>query len=105
MATHLTTRWGKTISNPNSQDLASALGALDKPDDEHPDCWLSTEDGWSISVFQSGLVIFENIETGEGPWHMKGVSRSAALELWQMLQSNDLLSIQTKPWDGGYGNT
>jgi len=103
--THLTRRWGETIANPKSQDLTLALGELAKHDVEHPDCWLSSHDGWSISIFESGLVVFENIETGEGPWHMRAVPNPEALKLWQLLQENDLKSLRTKPWAKGYGKT
>ena len=105
MATRLTKRWGEGIENPKHADLISALSELDASDGEHPDCWLSTEDGWSVSVFESGLVVFENVETGEGPWHMKAVSRADALELWQLLDANDLATLQTKPWVEGYGDS
>lgn len=102
---YLTKRWGESIQNPQHQELVAALNELDKPDAEHPDCWLNTEDGWSISVFESSLTIFENIETGEGPWHMHSISKTNALELWQLLQSNNIAALQNKPWVAGYGNT
>lgn len=105
MTTYLTTRWRNTVSDPNAQDLAAALEELDKPDDEHPDCWLSSENGWTITVFQSGKIIFENVETGEGPWYLIGISRALTLELWQLLQTNNLTALQSKPWVDGYGNT
>ena len=102
---HLTKRWGEAVQNPQHTDLLAALNELDQKDAEHPDCWLSTEEGWSLAVFENGLVIFENIETGEGPWHMRSVSRESALELWLLLQANEIVSLQAKPWVSGYGNT
>lgn len=103
--TYLTKRWGEGIQSPHRQELVEALSELDKPDAEHPDCWLNTEDGWSISVFESGLIIFQNVETGEGPWHMRSTSKETALELWQLLQENNIAALQNKPWAAGYGNT
>ncbi len=102
---HLTKRWGEGVQNPQHSDLVAALNELNKKDAEHPDCWLNTEEGWSLSVFESGLVVLENIETGEGPWHMRSVSRESALELWQLLQANEMASLHAKPWVSGYGNT
>lgn len=102
---YLTKRWGGTIQNPQPSDLASALNELSQNDQEHPDCSLNTEEGWSLSVFESGLVVFENIETGEGPKHMHAVPRNVALELWQLLQANEMSLLQQKPWGEGYGNT
>jgi hypothetical protein len=82
----------------------SALRELERPDPEHPDCWLTSEEGWSVAVFESGLVILENIATGAGPWHMRDVSKEVALGLWVMLQANDLVALQAKPWSVGYGS-
>lgn len=105
MVTYLTTRWGNAVENPSAEEMLASLRELEKRDEEHPDCWLNSEDGWSISVFQSGLIVFENVETGEGPWHLKGMPRDTALRLWQLLQANELSSIKKQPWNEGYGNT
>lgn len=102
---HLTKRWGEGIQNPQQSDLVAALNELKSSDAEHPDCSLSAEEGWSISVFESGLVIFENDETGEGPWHMRSMQNEAALDLWRLLQANDIAALQAKAWGPGYGNT
>lgn len=104
-STYITNRWGTSIQNPQQLELIAALNELEKSDAEHPDCWLNTEDGWSISIFESGLAIFENIETGEGPWHMRSISKTIALELWQLLQANNIAALQNQPWEVGYGNT
>ena len=102
---HLTKRWGEEIQNPQRGDLVAALDELNNKDAEHPDCWLSTEEGWSLSAFESGLVVFENIETGDGPWHMPSVSKAVTLELWLLLKSNEIAALQVKSWANGYGNT
>ena len=72
------------------------------PDQEHPDCWLSDEDGWALSAHQSGNVVLENAETGEGPWHMKKVNQDKIIELWQLLQAGGLDAIREQPWINGY---
>jgi hypothetical protein len=104
MTCHLTKRWGEGISDPSLTDLQSALAELDKEDPEHPDCWLQDENGWAISAFGSGLLTFENVETNEGPWHMRGVSREVALQLWELLKAGDLNQIRQRRWLPGYGS-
>jgi hypothetical protein len=100
---HLTKRWGEDISNPTQQDLAAAVDELARSDSDHPDCWLSAEDGWSVSLFESGLAVLENDETDEGPWYLTDVSRETALELWRLLQSGDLTTLRARAWQSGYG--
>lgn len=100
--TRLTRRWGHGIKNPTTNDLRDALSELNTSDPEHPDCWLADESGWSISVFENGLIVLENVETGEGPWHLNDPSKNPALELWQLLQSGDLESIKDRQWRPGY---
>jgi hypothetical protein len=97
-------RGGAKASRIRSRKTA-ALAELERSDPEHPDCWLSDDAGWTVSVFESGLVTLENIESGEGPWHMRGVSTAIALELWILLRSGDLTALRAKTWQPGYGST
>jgi|SRR5215467_8269925 len=103
MATCLTKRYGDTILKPTTEDLAAALAELEREDPEHPDCWLSDEDDWTISVFVGGLVILENPETQEGPWHMRGVSPTQVLGLWRLLDQGNIAELHNQPWIQGYG--
>jgi hypothetical protein len=84
--------------------MRSALAELDSHDPEHPDCWLSDDIGWSIAAFESGLVTLENLESGDGPWHMKGQTREVVLELWKLLQAGNIAAIRSKGWLEGYGS-
>jgi hypothetical protein len=101
MVVYLTKRWGETVDNPDKGQLAAALEELRTSDSEHPDCWLSDENGWTISAFDSGLVILENAETGEGPWHMRGVSKPEIVRLWGLLASGKLDEIRQSSWLSG----
>jgi hypothetical protein len=56
-----------------------------------------------VSAFGSGLVIFENVETREGPWHMSELTRHQVLELWKLLDTGDIDSLKKYPWKSGYG--
>jgi hypothetical protein len=61
-----------------------ALAELDTPDTEHPSTWLSDEDGWTVDVYESGLVIFSH--QSEDICERGDVTRDEALELWLLLQ-------------------
>lgn len=54
---------------------------------------LTHESGWCVSAFGSGFVCFENVETGDGPWHMRGPSTDAVLKLWELLAQGQPLAI------------
>jgi hypothetical protein len=64
--------------------MRAALAELDTPDVEHPSTWLSDDDGWTVDVYEGGLVIFRR--EGEKICDRKGVAREEALELWLLLQ-------------------
>lgn len=102
MTVYLTKRWGETVDNPDLSELAGALEELKTADPEHPDCWLSDANGWTVSAFDSGLVILENPETKEGPWHMRGISKQEIVRLWELLASGKLDEIRRSPWVSGY---
>ena len=102
-STHLNKRWGGGGKNPTVEEMLSALAELLTPDPEHPDCWLSDESGWTVAAHQSGTVVLENIESGEGPWHIPAVDRQFVLELWQALQRGDLTAVREHKWQEGYG--
>ena len=64
--------------------MRAALAELDTPDKEHPSTWLSDEDGWTVDVYESGLVIFSHQH--DDICKRRGVTRDQALELWLLLQ-------------------
>src|SRR5215208_2294001 len=82
--TGLETRWGGGPDNPTVEEMRAALAALDTPDMEHPSTWLSDDDGWTVDVYESGLVIFGH--ESEDICERRDVTRDEALELWLMLQ-------------------
>jgi hypothetical protein len=102
MTTCLERRWGGGGKNPKEVDLRAALAELAKPDEEHPDCWLSDENGWTIAAHQSGKVVLENPESDEGPWQMKNQTHESILDLWRLLQAGDIQAIRAKAWNAGY---
>ena len=82
--THLETRWGGGPVNPTLEELQAALKELDTVDEEHPSAWLSDRDGWTVDVYEGGLVIVS--EEGATLCERRGVTREQALELWLLLQ-------------------
>jgi hypothetical protein len=81
--TGLVTRWGGGQDNPTVDELRAALAELNTPDTEHPSAWLSDDDGWTVDVYETGLVIFSH--QGEDICERRGVPREEALELWLLL--------------------
>jgi len=84
--------------------MLAALNELDVLDPEHPDCWLSDESGWTIAAHEGGVLVLENVESGDGPWHLTNAPRTMVLQLWQALQRGDLNGIRKRDWKDGYGN-
>ena len=84
MDTGLETRWGGGPENPTVEEMRAALAELDTSDIEHPNTWLSDDDGWTVDVYESGLVIFSH--ESEDICERRDVTRDEALELWLLLQ-------------------
>ncbi len=98
-------RNGAFIRDPSPDQMRALIASLAEHDQVHPDIALKHESEWCLSVFGSGLVVFENVESGEGPWHMRGVSQDRALELWLNLAAGKISDLKSLPWSIGYGYT
>jgi len=92
--TGLETRWGGGPENPTVEEMRAALAELDSPDIEHPNTWLSDDDGWTVDVYESGLVIFSH--QGKDVCKRRGVTQGEALELWLLLQQGKRDEIKQK---------
>lgn len=97
------TRWGGSENNPPQERMREILAELNVSDAEHPDTWLSHESGWTLSVFESGLVVWQNAEGDDEPQHQRGVARDRALDLWQKLSRGEIDAVNREPWSKGYG--
>jgi hypothetical protein len=93
-------RMGSTVVLPDEAAMSKLLHSLASPDVEHPGVSLTYESGWCASVFASGLIVLENVETGEGPWHMRLPSPQHALELWRLVACGEIEAVQSRPWPG-----
>jgi hypothetical protein len=85
MKTFLEQRWGGGQENPSKENLIAALEELSHPDPEHPDTWLSDENGWTVSVSETGLLLLLDPD-GTEIYRRQSVSRDEALDLWLLLQ-------------------
>jgi hypothetical protein len=92
--TGLQFRWGESQENPTVEEMRTALAELDTPDEEHPSTWLSDDDGWTVDVYESGLVIFGHQH--EDICERRGVTRDEALELWLLLQQAKIDEIRQR---------
>jgi hypothetical protein len=82
--------------------MQEILNELDVDDQEHPDCWLTDEEtGWTLSIFQGGLVIWDHFGDGDTARHMVDVPRRKALELWLTLATGTIEKIESEPWQPG----
>lgn len=100
---HTTDIDGVTELNPPAETMRALLDTLDSTeadDAEHPDVSLVHDtSGWSISVFPSGVVTFENLdEPEEMPRFMSAVSRNDALALWLDLSRGRIEHLRSQPW-------
>ena len=102
MTSELTFRWGRSDSEPTVDQMREALSELDAHDPEHGDAFLQHESGWCLSAYESGLLAWENVESGP-PRHMSDVPRAVALRLWIALSRGDFATIEKEAWLPGYG--
>lgn len=97
-------RWGSSEDLPSEDRMRELLATLDVQDSEHPEVSLGHENGWTLSAYGSGLVVWENVENaGLNPRHMPGLRREEVLRLWLHLSRGELAAIELMPWQEGYG--
>jgi hypothetical protein len=83
--------------------IEEILRTLDTADREHFDISIRLPDGWTVSAFADGNLVFENIEARPvSPRHMKSKSRADALRLMELLAAGDADALESEPWLPGY---
>src|SRR5262245_60242680 len=92
--TGLVTRWGGNEENPTLEQMRAALAELHVSDAEHPSTWLSDDDGWTLDVYESGLVVFSHQH--DRICERRGVLREEALALWLLLQEGKYDEIRER---------
>jgi hypothetical protein len=103
MGFHITDRWGAMESNVSVERMRELLASLGIEDEEHPDVSLTHESEWCLSAFPGGLLVWENVEIGTNPKHMRNVPQEKVLELWGKLAQGDTDAVSSEPWLDGYG--
>jgi len=104
MAFHAVSWTGESFSDPAVEKMRELLDGLKDADEEHPDCWLQHESGWSLSLSRSGRLIWENVEEEGEPRHSINVSSEKTLELWKLLSVGKIQEIDAEvEWRAGYG--
>ncbi len=100
---HTTDIDGVSEMNPSEARMRSIIALLDEAgveEAEHPDIALVHDaSGWSMSLFASGIVTFENLDDDdESPRYLTQVSRSEALQLWLELSQGNINSLLKRDW-------
>jgi hypothetical protein len=101
---HVSHWWGKDESNLPSEHFDEVISELADADNEHPDCCLTHESGWSLSYSKNGRLTFENVETDEdAPRHMKCIAPAQVVELWRHLADGNVEHVKAQEWQPGNG--
>ncbi len=100
---HTTDTDGVSEINPCEVRMRETITQLDAPDAEeieHPDVALVHDStGWSISLFPSGVVTFENLgDAQKEPLYLTNIDRDRAFELWQSLAAGKIEKLLALPW-------
>ena len=96
-------RTGASHLDVDDEEIDRILDELDGPvDEEHPNVSISHESGWGLSAFQSGAVVWENVEGDDEPRHMSAVPRDRVRELFRRLAVGDIDAVEAEPWLPGY---
>jgi hypothetical protein len=104
VAFYVTHNDGSMTSDPPLSILPNLLDELADASADDPDVSMSDEDGFTLSVFPSGRVVFENVETVNNPRHIDGLSMTAVLALLTALAERRLDEVMSLEWQEGYGD-
>ena len=100
---HTTDMDGISELNPTVASMDELIEKLDEPgfeDAAHPDLSLVHDpSGWSITLYPSGIVTFENFEEAdESPRFMTAITREKALSFWVLLSRGAIDDLKALPW-------
>jgi|SRR5438477_8231654 len=99
----LTDLMGEDSTSDDPQNIDALLNQLDAADQEHTDVAVRTADGWTISAYRSGNVVYGNVEARPpASRHIKGLPREEIGRLMRLLAAGDLAALEREPWEPGY---
>jgi hypothetical protein len=98
----LTDPWGDMKTSSDLQEIDELVRRLDMADLEHPEVAVSQPEGWTLSAYANGTLVFENVEARpSSPRHMR-TSRAEATRLMKLLATGDTGTLEAEPWLAGY---
>ena len=93
---------GSADEGSPATSFESLYDELSLSDGEHTDVSVTDADtGWCIAAYASGLVIFQCLADGAS-FHMRGVNRLQAIQMWSQLSRGDLDGVKKLPWKAGF---
>ncbi len=98
----VTHRLGAMRRDPPLDSLPALLAELDEGDGEHFEVAVSDENGWTLSVYANGNIVWENVETDLAPRHLRNAPRAHALGLMRAVAAGDLAAVEREEWQPGY---
>lgn len=90
----LETRWSGSISRPTEADITKALTELEKSDPEHPNTWLTNEDGDVLEAFEDFTVRLYNLDIPEKALTSKKLPLSKIQQLWLLFAKGDVEKVK-----------
>ena len=99
MGFHVTHRSGTEEGDPPWSSFPDLLAEVRRRenDDERAGVSLTHASGWRLSVFPSGLVVWENVRHGE-PRQLPGLPDDRLFALWRLLAEGRIEAIEREPW-------
>ncbi|MFJ8310651.1 MULTISPECIES: hypothetical protein [unclassified Streptomyces] len=89
---------GASVDEPDEATMRTILDGLADADTEHPDVSLTHENGWSLSVFPSGellWLLWENLDDPDtAPRQLSGVTEDEVLRLFALLAAGETAEIE-----------
>jgi len=89
---------------PGRDSIAALLDELDETDIEHADVSVSHESGWTLSVYPSGRLVWENIEEDDEPLHTFVHERAEVERLLFAVADGHVEIVDAEAWEPGYGS-
>ncbi|KAF0094671.1 MAG: hypothetical protein E1N59_1675 [Puniceicoccaceae bacterium 5H] len=99
---HTTDIFGVTLVAPEEEEMREVLESLEDADfGEHPYVSLTHESGWTLSYYESGVLLLENLsgdEELEAPRYLRDVEQKQVLEYWKLLAAGKMKDIRALKW-------
>lgn len=97
---HANDAYGVSRIAPNAKEMREILDSLDQEDAGEEDVSLVHESGWTLTLFQSGILVYENLNRPieAHPRFLATGTREEALGYWRLLAAGKLTELDALPW-------